>query len=108
MSADIHTPQTKGKPLRRIDQIKLTKWGVDRELTFKVKVSDPPRLSASGKAYIYAFKQGESDIVVNLAGVDRKVRLTCIIYVKVPSSERRATFKAEAERFEAEGHPKLY
>lgn len=103
----VHTPSPKGKPIK-VNKISIAKWAADKEFTLKVKVNDPPKLSASGKCYMYVMKQGESDIVVNVGGKDRKLRMTLILYVKVPASERRLSLQEEARLAEASGAPKLF
>lgn len=103
-----HTPAPKGKPLPRVNRISLKKWGADKKFTLEVVVQDPPKMSASKKCYLYCMKQGESDIVLNIDGVDRKLRMTLILYAKIPATERRATLQEEARLAEQRGEPKLY
>lgn len=57
---------------------------------------------------MFAFEHGEIDKVVSIGGKDRKVRMTFMLYVKVPSTERRATLLEESKQLEAAGAPQLY
>lgn len=103
-----HTPAKKGEGRVKVNKISLANWDADGYMTFRFKVDKTPRLSASKKCFLYFFKQGESDIVVNCGGKDRKLRMTLIVYAKVPATERRATLEQEALAAEARGEPKLY
>lgn len=107
MEANTHTPQPKGKRIS-VARVSLARPDAEGYMTIKVKVNDPPKLSASKKCYLYAFKQGESDIVVNCGDKDRKLRLTLILYAKVPAIERRAALELEARNSEFAGTPKLF
>lgn len=93
---------------RPIQKVRVDKWTEDGDFKMTAKVLTVPRLSGSGKCYIYSFEHGETDISVNIDGIDRKVRMTFMLYVKVPASERRRTLEEEAKRAEAAGEPKLY
>lgn len=73
-----------------------------------MKVDKVPKLSESKKCYMFAFQQGETPIEVEIGGVMRKVRMTFMLYVKVPATERRHTLEEEAKKSEAFGEPKLY
>lgn len=103
-----HKPQPKGKRLAPIKRLPITGWDDDGNFTITVKVSKEPKISASRKCFMYAFEHGEIDKLVNIGGKDRKVRMTFMLYVKIPSIERRATLLEEAKRLESEGHPQLY
>lgn len=103
-----HNPAPKGGGRIKVNKIALAKADKDGYMTIRVKINDPPKLSASKKCYLYFFKQGESDIVVDCGGKERKMRMTLILYAKVPASERRATLEQEALAAEARGEPKLY
>lgn len=101
-------PAPKGRKLAPIKNIKVDRWDEDGNFTVTVKVSKTPVLSASRKCYMYAFEHGETEIAVPIGGVDRKVRLTFMLYVKIPATERRQVLAAEAREMTQRGDPQLY
>lgn len=103
-----HSPRKKGEGRIKVNKISLAKWDSDGFMDIRVKVNTEPKMSASKKCYLYFFKQGESDIVVNVGGKDRKLRMTLILYAKIPATERRATLEQEALAAEERGDVKLY
>jgi len=103
-----HVPLKSGEKVRPIKKIKVDRWDDDGNFTVTVKINKEPKLSASRKCYIYSFEQGETDIVVDLGGKPRKVRMTFILYVKIPATERRQTLAQEAQFEAAKGNPQLW
>lgn len=102
-----HTPSPKGQRIS-VKKVSATKWDAEGNFTFTCKIKDPPPLSASKKCYLLAFRQGETDIVMNIDGVDRKIRMTLILYAKVPAKERLGILQQQAQDAEASGVPKLF
>lgn len=103
-----HTPAPKGRKLAPIRKIKVTPWDDEGNFILSVKVDKTPRLSLSRKCYLFSFEHGETDIEVLVDGIPRKVRLTFMLYAKIPSAERRRSLEQDALRAEQLGHPKLY
>ncbi len=91
-----------------LKKIQVDKWSEEGDFKMSAKVLKTPRLSGSRKCYIYAFEHGETDIAVEIDGTPRKVRLTFMLYVKIPASERRKALKEEALRAELAGEPQLH
>lgn len=102
------TPHPKGKRPPAIKRLPITGWDSDGNFTITIKVNKEPKASASRKCYMFAFEHGEIDKVVSIGGKDRKVRMTFMLYVKVPSTERRATLLEESKQAALSGHPELY
>ena len=102
-----HTPLQKGQR-PRIKKIDVLPWDTDGNFTVNVKVDKVPKLSESKKCYMFAFQQGETPIEVEIGGVPRKVRMTFMLYVKIPATERRKCLEEEAKQAEALGEPRLY
>lgn len=102
------TPLKLGQKMPKLKRISVDRWDDEGNFTVSVKVNKEPKLSASRKCYVYSFEQGETDILVNIGGVDRKVRMTFMLYVKVPSSERRQVLAKEAEFVTQRGDPQLW
>lgn len=103
-----HAPAPKGSRLQPIRKIQVAPWDEEGNFVISVKVNKTPKISASRKCYLFAMEQGETDITVNIDGKDRKVRMTFMLYVKIPANERRASFQEDARRSELAGEPKLY
>lgn len=103
-----HAPHPKGARLPRIKRLPITGWDEQGNFTVTFQVNPKPGLSPSKKCYMFAFENCEIDKLVNIGGVERKVRMTFMLYAKVPASERHAALEQEAKRLEAEGTPRLY
>lgn len=103
-----HKPLKAGEKVRPLKKINVDRWDDQGNFTVTLKVNKEPKLSASRKCYIYCFEQGETDIVVDLGGKPRKVRMTFILYVKIPAVERRQTLAKEAEFQATQGNPQLW
>lgn len=94
--------------MKSIKKIKVDRWDEDGNFTVTVKINKEPKLSASRKCYLYSFEQGETDITVDVGGKLRKVRLTFMLYVKIPATERHQAFAKEAEYHTALGNPQMW
>lgn len=105
---DAPTAHKKGSRIPSIRKVEVDRWTDDGVFKMTARVAKVPKLSASKKCYIYSFEHGETPITVNLDGVDRNVRLSFLLYVKVPAPERRKSFEQEAKLAEARGEPKLW
>lgn len=103
-----HTPAPKGRRLPPIRKINIDRWDSDGNFTVTVKVAKEPKLSGSRKCYLYCFEHGETNIPVVIDGTERKVRMTFMLYVKIPANERKRTYAQEAKRLDDVGDPKLY
>lgn len=107
-TTDNRPPIVKGKKVARMKRISIPKWDNDGFITLRLKVNTAPKISASGKCYLLNITQGESDVIMNLGGVDRNVRMSLILYCKIPATERRASLEQEALEAEQRGEPKLF
>lgn len=102
------TPTPRPGRVKPIRKIRVDKWSDEGTFKMTAQVRKVPTRSASGKCYMYAFEHGETDIRVNVDGVERPVRLTFMLYVKIPAAERRASLAEDARRAELAGEPKLF
>jgi len=103
-----HTPTPKGTKVPKLKRLPITGWDEQGNFTITIQVNKTPRLSPSKKCYMFAFEHGELDTEVEIDGVRRKVRMTFMLYAKVPATERRANLERQAKLLEEQGDPQLF